>query len=176
MQPKKSFKLVRRVSRKAMRSDMPAQKPTGDLDNDPVVRGDESSAGSGNSGGDNATATTPSSSAVGHSRSTTTLGACVPLAERGDLASSWTDLLELVETPTWLVTLRPFARFCVDSGFSPTAVNDDVLCCYCGALFTKGKSRWPKTSARRIAQAWNIQVGTVEGWPSTKLNAGNGGG
>jgi hypothetical protein len=172
MQKKHSYTVVRRSGRKVVRRDMHGLKSTPKPSIPPIgLDGEPIAVGTAGAVQDASATTAECAGALGHTSTRTTINACSALAEQGELLKSWTYLLEFVEAPTWHGALRPFANYCVGEQIAPAGVNDDVLHRYLARLHAKGKNRWPRTTARRVAQAWNAQVEAVEEWPATKLSA-----
>jgi hypothetical protein len=91
------------------------------------------------------------------------------LPEHGaPLTAEWQELKKKLNDSLVRFRLSSFMRFCSANTIPPTEVNEGVV-----DRFVDYRSRCGKpvdTAFRRlVARAWNGNIGTVPGWPATKL-------
>ena len=91
------------------------------------------------------------------------------LPEHGaPLTAEWRELREKLKDFLMRFRLSSFMRYCSASTIPPREVNEGVVDQFVDYRSRCGKS--VDTAFRRLmARAWNGNVGTVPGWPATKL-------
>jgi integrase len=84
------------------------------------------------------------------------------------LTPAWEDLRAKLNGGIARSKLSSFMRFCSASSIAPSDVDDAVIERFVEYRAQMGK---PGNDAfrRRLARAWNVNVGTVPGWPARRL-------
>jgi Phage integrase family len=84
------------------------------------------------------------------------------------LSPAWEALRAQIKDRFVRWRLSSFMRFCSASGIAPAEVDEIVLDRFRGYRAQSGTVT-DDTSGRRLARAWNSNVGNVQGWPARRL-------
>ena len=85
------------------------------------------------------------------------------------LTPSWAVLHGELEDRSTRYRLAPLMRFCSAIGVEPEGVDDAVLDRFLDHREKTSTRRSDAASRRIIARLWNACIGTIPGWPDTKL-------
>jgi len=85
------------------------------------------------------------------------------------LAPAWAELRAQIKDPFVRWRMSSFMRFCSASGIAPDEVDETVLERFKRYRAQSGRPA-DDASGRRLARAWNSNVGKIRGWPTRRLS------
>src|SRR5262249_56191573 len=84
------------------------------------------------------------------------------------MAPAWDELRVQIRDPFVRWRLSSFMRFCSANGIAPPEVDERILERFKGYRARSGTPADDR-SGRRLARAWNSNVGNIRGWPARRL-------
>ena len=85
------------------------------------------------------------------------------------LLPAWDRLRVQLKDPSTRYRLMPLMRFCSGVHIEPAAVNEAVIDRYMDHRAHTTARASDAASRRILARLWNIGIGTIDGWPETRL-------
>src|SRR5262249_49934627 len=84
------------------------------------------------------------------------------------LTPAWEELRAQIKDPYVRWRLSSFMRFCSANGIAPAEVDEFIVEHFKAYRAQSGRPA-DDASGRRLARAWNSNVGNIQGWPTRQL-------